>query len=54
MLVSPVWFYGLAYGGRQLAPLIAGPASSRKLDGCTAVLMCGLGGYIAWQQIAMP
>ena len=51
MLVSPVWFFGLAYGGRRLAPLIARPSLSRMLDGCTAALMWGLGAYIIWLQI---
>ena len=51
MLVSPLWFFGLAYGGHRLAPLIARPRVSRTLDGCTAALMWGLGAYIIWVQV---
>jgi len=52
MLVSPLWFFGLAYGGQRLAPLMARPGPSRAVDGCTAALMWGLGAYIIWLQIA--
>jgi len=53
MLVSPLWFFGLAYGGRRLAPIMARPGPSRAVDGCTAALMWGLGAYIIWLQIAV-
>lgn len=51
MLVSPFWFFGLAFGGQRLAPLFARPGVNRTLDGCTAALMWGLGAYIIWLQI---
>ena len=51
MLVSPLWFFGLAYGGQRLAPFMARPGPGRMLDGCTAALMWGLGAYIVWLQI---
>jgi L-lysine exporter family protein LysE/ArgO len=53
MLVSPLWFFGLAYGGQRLAPLIARPGVSRALDGSTAAFMWGLGAYIIWLQIGV-
>ena len=51
MLVSPLWFFSLAYGGHRLAPLIARPRVSRTLDGCIAALMWSLGTYIIWMQV---
>ena len=39
VLASFLWFFGLAYGARRLAPLFARPAAWRVLDGLIAVVM---------------
>ena len=39
---SVVWFFGLAYGARALAPHIAKPTFWRILDSAIAVIMFGL------------
>ena len=36
---SLLWFFGLAYGARRLAPLFARPAAWRVLDGVIAAVM---------------
>lgn len=38
-LASGVWFYGIGYGARLLAPLFARPAAWRVLDGVIALVM---------------
>jgi L-lysine exporter family protein LysE/ArgO len=38
-LGSFLWFFGLAYGARRLAPLFARPAAWRVLDGVIAAVM---------------
>ena len=38
-LASAIWFYGLAYGARLLAPLFARPAAWRLLDAAVALVM---------------
>ena len=53
MLISPLWFYGLAYGGRRLAPLLARSNLTRKLDGCIAIMMLGLGVSILWAHVGV-
>ena len=42
VLGSFVWFFGLAYGARRLAPLFARPAAWRALDGLIAVVMVAI------------
>ena len=39
MTASIIWFYGLAYGARLLAPVFARPAAWRVLDGLIALVM---------------
>jgi L-lysine exporter family protein LysE/ArgO len=43
MLASVLWFFGLGYGARLLAPLFRRPAAWRVLDGTIALVMAGLG-----------
>jgi L-lysine exporter family protein LysE/ArgO len=42
MLVSPLWFFGLAYGGRRLALRLGSRNALRVFDAMTAVIMIGL------------
>ncbi len=42
MLVSPLWFFGLAYGGRRLALRVGCGPAMRIFDAVTAVIMIGL------------
>lgn len=42
MSASVLWFFGLGYGARLLAPLFARPMAWRILDGLIAVVMWGL------------
>ena len=44
---SVVWFFGLGFGARRLAPLFARPATWRMLDAVIAVMMIGLGVSLA-------
>jgi len=39
MSASMLWFFGLGYGARLLAPLFARPVAWRILDGLIAVAM---------------
>jgi L-lysine exporter family protein LysE/ArgO len=39
MLASGLWFFGLAYGARLLAPFLARPGAWRVLDGVVAAIM---------------
>ncbi|PRC94575.1 LysE/ArgO family amino acid transporter [Solimicrobium silvestre] len=39
MTASTIWFFGLAYGARLLAPLFAQPIAWRILDGLIAIVM---------------
>ena len=41
-LGSFLWFFGLAYGARRLAPLFARPAAWRVLDGVIAAVMAAI------------
>ena len=41
-LVSPLWFFGLAFGGRRIAPLFARPGMSRAADMITSFVMIAL------------
>jgi len=42
MAASGLWFYGLGYGARQLAPLFARPAAWRLLDAFVGCVMAAL------------
>lgn len=42
VLGSFLWFFGLAYGARRLAPLFARPAAWRVLDGLIALVMTAI------------
>jgi L-lysine exporter family protein LysE/ArgO len=44
---SAVWFFGLGLGARRLAGLFASPLTWRILDGLIAVMMIGLGVFLA-------
>ena len=41
-LVSPLWFFGLAAGGRRLSRLLARPAASLAIDVTSSFVMIGL------------
>ncbi len=43
VLASFLWFHGLAFGARWLAPLFARPVTWRVLDGIIALIMASLG-----------
>ncbi len=43
LTASFVWFHGLAFGARWLAPLFARPGTWRVLDGAIALIMASLG-----------
>lgn len=47
-LASALWFLGLGFGARWLAPLFASPGAWRVLDGATAATMLVLAGVMAW------
>ncbi len=42
MSASALWFYGLGFGARLLAPLFARPLAWRILDGLIAVVMAAI------------
>lgn len=42
MTASLVWFYGIGYGARVLAPLFRKPAAWRLLDACVGITMWGI------------
>ena len=47
---SALWFYGLGYGARLLAPIFARPAAWRALDGLIAFVMAAIaaGLILSW------
>ena len=47
-LASVLWFSGLGYGARWLAPLFAQPRAWRVLDGLIGLTMLGLAAGLAW------
>jgi L-lysine exporter family protein LysE/ArgO len=51
---SAVWFYGLGFGARLLAPLLARPAAWRLLDLGIAVVMWGIAIRLAVEALAAP
>ncbi len=50
MLVSPLWFFGLAYGGRRLALRVGCGLAMRVFDAVTAVIMIGLAALLIISQ----
>ena len=50
MLVSPLWFFGLAYGGRRLALRVGCGLAMRIFDATTAVIMIGLAALLIMSQ----
>ncbi|MEO3427207.1 LysE/ArgO family amino acid transporter [Pelagibius sp. CAU 1746] len=51
MAASGLWFYGLGYGARRLAPLFAKPAAWRLLDGFVGCLMASLAAGLILGQL---
>jgi len=54
MLVSPLWFFGLALAGRRLAPLTRCRRTAFALDLVTSSLMLGLGTAMALAESGLP
>jgi L-lysine exporter family protein LysE/ArgO len=54
MLVSPLWFFGLALAGRRLAVLMRCKRTAFALDLVTASLMLGLGAAMALAESGLP
>lgn len=54
MLVSPLWFFGLALAGRRLAALARCRRAAFVLDLVTASLMLGLGAAMALAESGLP
>lgn len=48
---SAVWFTGLGFGARLLAPVFARPTAWRKLDTLVGVTMITLAALLAWQAL---
>ncbi len=53
-LASIVWFYGLGFGARLLAPLLARPVAWRCLDLGIALVMWGIAIRLGWEVLAAP
>jgi len=51
---SAVWFYGLGFGARLLAPLLARPVAWRVLDLGIAIVMWGIAIGLAVEAFASP
>jgi L-lysine exporter family protein LysE/ArgO len=54
MVVSPVWFFGLALAGRRLAALLRCKRTARALELATASLMLSLGAAMALAESGLP
>lgn len=54
MLVSPLWFFGLALAGRRLAALMRCRRAALALDLATSALMLGLGTAMAVAESGLP
>ena len=54
MLVSPLWFFGLAFAGRRLAALMRCKRTAFTLDLATASVMLGLGTAMALAESGLP
>jgi len=53
-LVSPVWFFGLAAGGRRFAGLFSRPRAAHALDVATGLVMLAMAGVLINSQLALP
>jgi len=51
ILASGLWFYGLGYGARQLAPIFASPRAWRLLDGFVGCVMAALAAGLVIGQL---
>jgi L-lysine exporter family protein LysE/ArgO len=49
-VISPLWFFGLAYCGRRIAPLVERPALVRAFDVIMSLAMIGLAIAILWGE----
>ena len=49
---SAVWFTGLGFGARLLAPVFARPAAWRRLDTLVGLTMISLAAMLLWQAFA--
>jgi L-lysine exporter family protein LysE/ArgO len=49
---SFVWFTGLGFGARLLAPVFARPAAWRKLDTMVGLTMITLAALLIWQALS--
>jgi L-lysine exporter family protein LysE/ArgO len=54
MLVSPLWFFGLAVAGRRIARLLHHERAVFALDLGTASLMLGLGTSMVLTDLPLP
>lgn len=54
MLVSPLWFFGLALAGRRLVALMRCRRAALALDLATGSLMLGLGAAMALAEPGLP
>jgi L-lysine exporter family protein LysE/ArgO len=52
-LVSPVWFFGLAVGGRRFAGLFSRPRAARILDVATGVVMLAMAAALINNQLLL-
>ena len=50
-LASMVWFYGLGYGARMLAPLFQQQLSWKILDMLIGIIMWGIAGGLIWPVV---
>jgi L-lysine exporter family protein LysE/ArgO len=53
MVVSPLWFFGLAIGGRRMAARMGSQRVARALDMATAAIMLGLGAALAMAELGL-
>ncbi|MEV4609588.1 amino acid transporter [Neorhizobium sp. LMR1-1-1.1] len=51
-IASFVWFFGLGYGARLLAPIFARPAAWRVLDGLIGLVMSALAFGLLWSAFS--
>ena len=54
MLVSPLWFFGLALAGRRVAKVLRRERAAFASDLATASLMLGLGTSMALTDLPLP
>jgi L-lysine exporter family protein LysE/ArgO len=53
MLVSPLWFFGLAIAGRRLATRMGSPHLARAFDMATAAIMLVLGAALGLAELGL-